>query len=189
MATNTMLPPSPVSRVRMRSLPGRLAAIVALALLLATTPGAGWAASALPDGAQRIALQALDNGAETTLGDFQGRVVLVNFWAPWCVPCRQEFPELNALQRERGGPGFTVLGVTAEPDLKQVHQFVERLKPGFPVLLDTNARLHEAVDLAVMPTTLLLDRNGRLVGMYRGYTAEHGLAAIRADLARLGVGQ
>ena len=111
--------------------------------------------------------------------------VLLDVWAPWCVPCREEFPELQSLQAKFAGGGLVVLGVTAEEDPKKIARFLDKVPVSFPILQDNASTLHQAVDVEVMPSTLLLDRHGRVVKTYTGFTRERGLTEMEHDIAAL----
>ncbi|HLT77620.1 MAG TPA: TlpA disulfide reductase family protein [Ferrovibrio sp.] len=106
----------------------------------------------------------------TTLEAFRGKVVLLNLWATWCVPCREEMPALDKLQAQRGGADFEVVAVAQDRGGREkVEKFLaeigtERLKP----YLDTSMRSARAWTSVGLPTTLLIDRQGREVGRLVG---------------------
>ena len=110
------------------------------------------------------------DGKEVTLADFNGRVLLVNFWATWCAPCVAELPSLDRLQAEMGVRDFTVLAVNedrqgaavAEPFLKK--HGIE----GLAVHVDRQMALARALGVRGMPATFLVDRSGKVVGSLTG---------------------
>jgi len=115
------------------------------------------------------------DGAATTLAAFRGKVVLVNFWATWCAPCIREMPTLGRLQAALGGDRFTVAAVSIDRGGARVAQsFLKKLdakNPGvgaLPLYLDGKMALAAALGVRGMPTTFLLDRDGRLVGQLTG---------------------
>jgi thiol-disulfide isomerase/thioredoxin len=130
-----------------------------------------------------LPLTAYPRQEQTALNAFAGQVLLVNFWAPWCVPCREEFPELDALQKKYAGRGLVILGVTAEENAVKIGKFLERIPVSFAILQDRRAALHEAAKVGAMPSTILLDRQGRVMKVYAGYSREKGLAEMERDVA------
>ena len=112
-----------------------------------------------------LRLQALD-GTERDLSDLRGKVVLVNFWATWCMPCVREMPSLERLYRERRDRGFLVLAVNVAEPKRRLQAYVERQGLSFPVLLDPDSRAFHAWGVKAIPTSLLVDTAGRV--RYRG---------------------
>jgi thiol-disulfide isomerase/thioredoxin len=111
-----------------------------------------------------------DQGHDLTLGDFRGRVVLLNVWATWCVPCRKEMPALDRLQAKLGGDKFLVIplsidreGVTA---VKHFYQDLGLEKLG--IYVDASGKGSRALAIPGVPTTLLIDRQGREVARKMG---------------------
>jgi peroxiredoxin len=112
-------------------------------------------------GANDFTLTALD-GKTYTLSALRGHVVLLNFWATWCPPCRKEMPDMDKLYRELGSKGLVVLAVSDEPRDK-VAPFIEKQTYTFPILLDPGRRVHEAFGVDGIPKSFLFDRHGKLV--------------------------
>jgi peroxiredoxin len=112
------------------------------------------------------ALELRDEEGKKTwrLADLRGRVVLVNFWATWCPPCRKELPSLERLWRQREGEGLVVLGVNVGEDADVVFAFNNGLETplSFPLLLDEDAAVAKSWPVRGLPTTYLVDRQGRL---------------------------
>ncbi len=106
-------------------------------------------------------LTALD-GKQYSLTALRGKVVLVNFWATWCPPCRKEMPDLDKLYREFGNKGFVVLAISDE-DRPTVEGYLAKQKYTFPVLLDPDRKVHTAFDVDGIPKSFLFDRTGKLV--------------------------
>jgi len=136
--------------------------------LLAALAGTGAAAPAVsaPDFTLRTA-----DGKNLRLNEQRGRVVLVNFWATWCAPCRQEMPLLNQLYQKYQGSGFTLLGVNVDEDSRNAINVANKLRLSFPVLLDADKAVSKRYDLSSMPSTLLIDRDGKVRYVHRGYQA------------------
>jgi thiol-disulfide isomerase/thioredoxin len=132
---------------------------------------------------------ALGDGGETTLAAFRGRVVLLNFWATWCAPCVREMPSLDRLQAKLGDEGLEVVAVSEDfAGLEQVRPFFERLQlENLAIYLDSDGALAKALGIAGLPTTLLIDREGRIVGGLEGpaeWDSDEAVALIRGYLER-----
>lgn len=108
-------------------------------------------------------------GRTVRLESFRGKVVLLNFWATWCPPCRAEIPDLVALQNEHGAKGLQVVGVTCPPYTRAtVVKFVKREKVTYPILLGTKGLAARLTGTEVLPTTLVIDRDGRVHATIEG---------------------
>jgi len=110
-----------------------------------------------------------NSGKNLRLADLRGEVVMINFWASWCGPCRQEMPELNKLHKRYKRAGFTVFGVNVENDSSEANQMLEKIPVDFPVLYDTRSEVSKLYNVDAMPTTVLVDRDGNLRYLHRGY--------------------
>jgi thiol-disulfide isomerase/thioredoxin len=99
----------------------------------------------------------------------RGQVVLINFWASWCGPCRQEMPLLQKIQDRYEPLGFTVLGVNVDEQEEKARRIVDRMSLDFPLLLDTTQSVSEAYEVDAMPFSVLVDRNGKISYIHRGY--------------------
>ena len=108
-------------------------------------------------------------GANLRLQEQRGQVVMVNFWATWCGPCRQEMPHLNRLYEKYRASGFVLLGVNVDDDARNAVEVATKLGVRFPVLLDTEKTVSKLYDLATMPSTVLIDRDGKIRYIHRGY--------------------
>ncbi|MFV0246277.1 MAG: TlpA family protein disulfide reductase [Qingshengfaniella sp.] len=160
-----------------------LPSLVCLALLLATPAVQADTAAleALRDGTlKKLTFSApkppvptpftdLDGGTHA-LTDFQGKVVLVNFWATWCAPCREEMPALDALQAQYGGDDFQVLPIATGPNppAALTRFFTEEGIAHLPLYTDPNQALARAFGVLGLPLTLILDRNGQEVARLIG---------------------
>ena len=109
------------------------------------------------------------DGKLKNLDEYRGKVVLVNFWATWCGPCRIEMPHLARRYDNYRGSGFVLLGVNIDDDPNAAKALAGKLGIKFPVLLDTDTRVVAAYDLNAMPATVLIDRDGRVRHLHRGY--------------------
>jgi len=114
-----------------------------------------------------------------------GRVVVLDFWASWCAPCKASFPMLGALQREWGGEGVTVLGVSVDEKKSAYEAFLSRLQPSFATVRDAQQRLVKRVRVPKMPTTYLIDRKGVVRFVHEGFQGESTERALRAHVRQL----
>ena len=139
-----------------------------LPLLLAAAGTCASAAVQLSSNAPDFTLKSVA-GANVRLQEQRGQVVMVNFWATWCGPCRQEMPHLNRLYDKYRAAGFVLLGVNIDDDPRAAADLAAKLGLRFPVLLDTDKKVSRAYDMSAMPATLLIDRDGRVRYIHRGY--------------------
>lgn len=95
--------------------------------------------------------------SSTTL---KGQVLLINFWATWCAPCRQEMPALDSLHKEFKGKGLTVIGISIDSDLSPIKEFIAGAKTSFQILHDPEMKCHDTYKVFAYPTTFLVDRQG-----------------------------
>jgi len=112
---------------------------------------------------------ASNKGSNIRLKDLRGKVVMINFWATWCAPCRKELPLLNNLYNKYKGKGFVLLGVNIDEHSKQAQKMISELKINFPVLFDHTQTTSEAYDLQAMPSTFIVDKNGVVRFSHYGY--------------------
>jgi thiol-disulfide isomerase/thioredoxin len=115
-------------------------------------------------------------GNEVTLSSLRGKVVLLNFWATWCPPCRKELPTIEALHKEFSGKGLVILGVNDE-EKGTVRGFVKQNGYTFPTLLDTKSQAQKAYRAYSIPTLVLIDRQGLIVNHLVGGRGEPELRA------------
>ncbi|HEV3179676.1 MAG TPA: TlpA disulfide reductase family protein [Steroidobacteraceae bacterium] len=141
----------------------RLAAIAA-ALAIALPALAGSAAGPAPP----FSLVSR-SGADVSLAQYKGQVVMLNFWASWCGPCRQEMPLLESIYRKYNRMGFVLLGVNVEPDSQAANEWLKQTPVSFPILYDKDSRVSKLYDVAGMPSTVIIDRGGKLRVLHRGY--------------------
>lgn len=103
------------------------------------------------------------------LSDYRGKVVLINFWATWCPPCRAEMPLLIELQKEYGRDGLQIIGVTYQPEpLAHVRSFTRKLKVNYPVALGTPETKAAFSPDETLPLTIIIDREGTIRGTIAG---------------------
>jgi peroxiredoxin len=144
--------------------PTFLAALALAALMPLAAAAAAPAGARAPD----FTLRSSD-GRNVRLEELRGQVVLVNFWATWCGPCREEMPKLNALYAKYRNSGVVLLGVNIDDDPNTALATAGKLGVSFPVLLDTDKKVSKLYDLSTMPSTVVIDRDGKLRYVHRGY--------------------
>ncbi len=149
---------------------GALAATALLLLVsLGAQAGAG-AGAALGSDAPAFQLQAM-SGKPEDLARYKGQVVMINFWATWCGPCREEMPKLEAIHKRYKARGFTMLGVNVEPDSAEAVKWLAQRPVTFPILFDTDSKVSKLYSVSTMPSTVIVDRQGKLRWMHRGFKA------------------
>jgi len=142
---------------------------LALGLSVAALPTASTAGN-IADGASAPSFQlASMNGKPLALGELKGQVVLINFWASWCGPCRQEMPILEQLYRSYQAAGFTLLGVNVEPKEGDAQKFLKGTPVSFPILFDPDSKVSKLYEVSGMPSTIIVDRKGTVRYVHHGY--------------------
>jgi peroxiredoxin len=174
--------------MRKRSDPGN--ALLVLAVLLANACRAGESSPGICDarlGPANLNFTLGDAaGKAVDLRDFRGRVILINFWATWCAPCRTEIPWLVELFKEHRQAGLVVLGVSVDEDVARIAPFAASLRMDFPVLVgrDEGEFRESFGPLLGFPTTLLITRAGDICLRHTGITQRAKLhAEVQALLA------
>jgi len=109
------------------------------------------------------------SGGERALDDYRDKVVLLNFWATWCPPCREEMPSMQTLYDELADEGLEILAVNVSEEPDVVANFIEENGYSFPVLLDREGRVQLRYSVRAIPTTFVVDRDGSVLGMRPGY--------------------
>lgn len=108
-------------------------------------------------------------GENMRLSEYRGDVVMINFWATWCGPCRQEMPLLDELYTRYQRVGFNLLGVNIDDDSSRAMKMVDELGVSFPVLFDARKEVSKLYEVNAMPVTVLVDREGNVRHVHHGY--------------------
>jgi peroxiredoxin len=108
-------------------------------------------------------------GDNLRLEEFRGQVVMLNFWASWCGPCRQEMPLMDTIYQQYKDLGFTVLAVNVDENREEAHRFLDKVPVSYPILYDPESQVSEQYNVQAMPTTVMIDRNGRGRFIHYGY--------------------
>lgn len=110
------------------------------------------------------------NGAGQTLDGYRGKVVLLNFWASWCPPCLREMPSLDRLRAKMTGRPFAIVALDSAETVEEVNAFLSKMQPGFTVLLDADGSNTRRWKVFALPTSFLLDAEGRVRYVLTGPT-------------------
>ena len=151
--------------------------ITAAVVMATSAVSAGMKQSSAPD----FTLKSHE-GENIRLSEYRGEVVLINFWASWCGPCRQEMPVLSALHDKYRALGFTVLGVNVESDTRKARKLLQDRPVSFPVVFDSDSVVSKQYDVVAMPSTVLVDRDGNMRYLHKGY--KPGLEAVYQQQVR-----
>ncbi|MFA6465548.1 MAG: TlpA disulfide reductase family protein [Desulfurivibrionaceae bacterium] len=143
------------------------ARLLAIALaLFALMAGAAQAATKMPD----FTLTAAKDGAMVKSSDYAGKVILINFFATWCPPCRQEIPDFIKVQKEYGPKGFTIIGFSVdEGGAALVDKFTQKMQINYPVLMSNPKIARDFGGILGIPTSFLVNKEGNVVKRYDGY--------------------
>jgi thiol-disulfide isomerase/thioredoxin len=110
-------------------------------------------------------------GKEIKLSDYSGKVVLIDFWASWCPPCREEMPELVKFYKSHSNPKFEIIAVNIDNDVNNMKHFIDKLvsKPNFPIIADNNQQIPPLFNIGAMPTTIFIDKKGTIRYRHDGF--------------------
>lgn len=116
-----------------------------------------------------FALADLDGGGTISLGEFRGKIVVLNVWASWCLPCRDEAPDLQAAWETYRGRGVQFLGANYRDDRAAAGSFIEEFEITYPSVYDPSGQLASDYGFVGVPTTYVIDRSGRIRFQFTGY--------------------
>jgi thiol-disulfide isomerase/thioredoxin len=154
----------PIRRHLLASVAACALASLSAAPLSLAVPIKATAAKAAPD----VQLTMRD-GKKVMLSQLRGQVVMINFWATWCGPCRKEMPLLDAMYRKYKAMGFTLVGVNVEPDSKEAQAYLRDVPVSFPIAFDNDSKLTKVFDVQGMPSSVIIDRRGNARVVHKGY--------------------
>lgn len=143
---------------------------VVATMLVSVCVSAAPAAAPAPTLAPDFTLKS-ESGENIRLSEQRGKVVMLNFWASWCGPCRQEMPLLDAIYKKHAKMGFVLLGINVEEDNTDAKKMLKTLGVSFPILFDTGNKLSVLYNLEAMPTSIVIDKKGKIRYIDRGYSA------------------
>jgi thiol-disulfide isomerase/thioredoxin len=138
--------------------------VFSVALLLISSI---WAAAQSP---QKVELDLKDiNGRSLRLADYRGKVLLINFWATWCIPCRSEIPDLVKWQKKYRAQGLQVIGITYPPQkISEVRRYVKKLKVNYPIANGMRETKTKFTGSETLPVTVVIDREGTIRDVIEG---------------------
>lgn len=152
--------------------------------------GRGYPAAQLDHSAQEGRLEAggippnfqlrLDDGRHLSLQDLRGQPVLLNFWATWCGPCRLEMPEIVRVAATT--PDLVVLAINVQESMEQIQPFAEEFQMTLPVVRDTDGALRNLYEVRGMPTTVFIDREGKIFTIWTGILTNKVLQELLAEM-------
>ena len=142
--------------------------LVALAALVVAS---GWLSAETPKPAPDVALRSAD-GTAVQLADYKGKVLLVDFWASWCVPCKTSFPALDAIYREYQPRGLEVLAVNLDEERRKADAFLSAHPHRMTVLFDPRGTAPVAFGVKGMPTSFVIDKSGTIRFTHMGYSGD-----------------
>lgn len=170
----------PSKSLLVRSLYGFLAAALALSLVLPVA-GALEAGSKMPE----IGLTDL-SGKQVTVASLAGKVVVVDFWATWCAPCKEELPVLEKLYKKYGSKGLVVVGVSVDKDASNIKGFLKKVGVTFPVVHDANHQVSGRYQPPRMPSSYIVDRKGIVRFVHGGFRADDAAVLEKEIVGLLG---
>jgi thiol-disulfide isomerase/thioredoxin len=119
------------------------------------------------------------------LPETSGKVVIVDFWASWCAPCKASFPTYSRLQREFGDRGLVIVGVSVDDSPSAYSAFVARFKPSFATVHDSQHKLVSTVQVPTMPASYLIDRSGRVRFVHAGFHGDQTELELAREIEAL----
>jgi thiol-disulfide isomerase/thioredoxin len=143
----------------------------------------GFTVFAQPKEVGDFSAQAL-SGSKVSLGQLRGKVVILNFWATWCPPCRAEMPALDALWKKDKDKAFTIMGISVGEDERTVKEFIAKEGYGYPIFLDSSGELGSRFGARSIPTTYVLNKAGKAIAGKVG-GAEYDSAEAASFFAQL----
>lgn len=147
---------------------------MARALILAATVACTAPPQSTPAASSAVQIEEF---AEETLAQYQGKVVLLNFWAIWCPPCRAELPDMEAIYRKYRDQGAVILAVNVSENSEDIIAFADKLDLTLPILRDSRQKSMRAYGVRALPTTLFINREGQIVSREVGALDQDSMSA------------
>ena len=156
---------------------GGLVAALALSLNLAIAGGPVKEGDTFPD--------LTKYGLEGKLPDLKGKVVLVDFFASWCNPCKESFPAMNDLQKKYGEKGFVIIAINLDKKKSDMDDFVKAHPANFVIVRDAESKLVKDVKIQTMPSSFVLDKEGKVKSAHRGFKGEESVKKYTEEIESL----
>lgn len=118
---------------------------------------------------------------DITLQDYLGKVLLIDFWATWCIPCRRSLPKLNVLRNRFKHQGFEIVAINLDKNSTEAQHFLHRYPVQYPVLINVSSAQLSAYQIETLPVSYLIDKNGKIIERFVGFKQSH-LKKIEAFL-------
>jgi len=155
-----------------------LIAALAIALLAQASPAALKEGDALPD----LASFKLEGKLPDSL---KGQVILLDFWASWCGPCKKSFPAMQALHKQHAEQGLTIIAVSVDDNPKDMQRFLKDANVSFATVRDSGHKLVAAADVSAMPTSFLIDRAGKVRFVHNGFQGDATVKKYQQQIQQL----
>lgn len=110
-------------------------------------------------------------GENVRLAEQRGQVVMLNFWASWCGPCRQEMPLLDNISKKYGKMGFVLYGINVDQDTAEAKNVLQKINVNYSILFDPESKLSDLYKVDAMPTSVFIDKKGQIRHIQKGYSA------------------
>lgn len=176
-----MRSPTPRARGRLLAVPWLFAACAALSGCCGATGGTGLTIGAdAPD----FQLTTIHGSDAVDLSDYEGRVVLVNFWASWCGPCLLEVPELETLFDRYEEDGLMIIGVSTDTTAAEARGFLDQSPVSYPMVWDERGDVANTYKVLSLPRNVLIDRQGRVRSRHDGYDSRD-FQTLKSEIADL----
>ena len=120
-----------------------------------------------PKDAKEFTLKDVTN-KKVNLKDYRGKVVMLNFWATWCAPCREEMPSMEKLYKQFKEKGFVIIAVASGEDINSVNKFMKQYNLTFPTLIDSDYKVSDNYKVWALPTTYFINPRGQIIGKAQG---------------------
>ncbi len=114
-----------------------------------------------------------ENPSLLNLDDYEGQVVVLDFWASWCGPCRDSFPWLNAMQDKYADAGLQIIGVNVDAERSEADAFLEKYPARFEVVFDSEGTLASHYDIQGMPSSVIIGRDGKVLSQHAGFKTKY----------------
>ena len=144
---------------------------IAGSLILALNTSSAFAVN-VGDSAPNFKLPRLERSGDIQLSSFRGKVVYVDFWASWCVPCRKSFPWMNAMQAKHQQDGLVVLSINLDAQAELAEKFLQQTPANFAIIYDAKGKLAKKFKLKGMPSSYLFNRQGKLISAHSGFNGK-----------------